>query len=58
MTMFYQYHLINGQSYVGEDDKLDNDKYPEIKAETVEDFLRRQPLEKLPDAMAIAGDSE
>lgn len=56
--MFYQYHLINGQSYVGEDDKLDNDKYPEIKAETVEDFLRRQPLEKLPDAMAIAGDSE
>lgn len=47
MAMFYQYYCVNGQCHLGEFTSSDNARYPEIKVETSEDFLRRTPLETL-----------
>lgn len=38
MAMFYQYYGLSGQCYLGD---LDNSKYPEVRPESLEDFLRR-----------------
>ncbi|KAF9638036.1 hypothetical protein BFW01_g8933 [Lasiodiplodia theobromae] len=38
MAMFYQYYCVNGQCYLGD---LDNGRYPEVRPESLEDFLRR-----------------
>ncbi|KAM6529737.1 hypothetical protein FALCPG4_007865 [Fusarium falciforme] len=46
MAMFYQYYMINEQTYVGP--YLQNLKYPEVKALTTEEFMRRVPLDQLP----------
>ncbi|KAK0712216.1 hypothetical protein B0T21DRAFT_297463 [Apiosordaria backusii] len=49
MRMFYQYYWLNGQTFVGPE--TDNAKYPEVKAETWEDFLRKRTPEELSQAM-------
>ncbi|KAH7059085.1 hypothetical protein B0J12DRAFT_737685 [Macrophomina phaseolina] len=57
-AMVYQSYCINGQWHIGgEGSRLDKNKYPNIRPETVEDFLRRTPLELLPETMSIAGNS-
>jgi len=43
---FYQYYMINEQTYVGP--YLQNLKYPDVKALKIEEFMRRVPLDQLP----------
>ncbi|KAJ9667677.1 hypothetical protein H2201_002212 [Coniosporium apollinis] len=45
VAMFYQYYCVNGQCHLGEFASLDNARYPEIRPETFEDFLRVTSLE-------------
>lgn len=42
------YYWINGQTHVGPE--TDNNRYPEIKPETWEDFLSKKSLEELTSA--------
>ncbi|KAK3358484.1 hypothetical protein B0T24DRAFT_693464 [Lasiosphaeria ovina] len=50
MFLFYIYYLLNGSTLIGPD--VDNGKYPEIKPETWEDFMRNRKLETLLGSMA------
>ncbi|KAF7515008.1 hypothetical protein G7054_g14817 [Neopestalotiopsis clavispora] len=48
MSLFSMYYWINGQTFVGPE--TDNAKYPQVKPETWEDFLKNRSLEQLPYA--------
>ncbi|KAK0704043.1 hypothetical protein B0T26DRAFT_658561 [Lasiosphaeria miniovina] len=50
MFLFYIYYLLNGSTLIGPG--VDNGKYPEIKPETWEDFMRNRKLETLLGSMA------
>ena len=41
MPLFYLYYTMNGQT------SLDNDKYPEVRLETVREHFERTSLEQL-----------
>ncbi|KAI1088088.1 nmrA-like family protein [Rostrohypoxylon terebratum] len=53
LFLYYHYFMVKGLSYCGP--QLDNDKYPQVKPVTWEDYLRSVPLEKLPAAMENVG---
>ncbi|KAH6886148.1 hypothetical protein B0T10DRAFT_575796 [Thelonectria olida] len=44
LALFYAYYSFNGQTFLGE---TLNDKYPEVKPETLADFLRTHTVEDL-----------
>ncbi|OGM42488.1 NmrA-like family protein [Aspergillus bombycis] len=46
--MFFYYYWINGQTFVGP--QLDNDKYPQVKPVSWEEYMRQWPLEQLPSS--------
>lgn len=58
VALFYQYYMTNGQCHIGPIGSLDNNnnKYPAVKRETLEDFFKRIPLEELNGAYGKAGD--
>ncbi|KAK3685191.1 nmrA-like family protein [Podospora appendiculata] len=55
MPLFYEYFCTTGLAHLGPLDALDNARYPSIKPETLEDFLRRTPLRELEVAFSKAG---
>ncbi|PLB50922.1 NmrA-like family protein [Aspergillus steynii IBT 23096] len=46
MSLFFYYYWVNGQTFVGPE--LDNEKYPEVKPVSWEDYMKQWPLEQLP----------
>ncbi|KNG90451.1 NmrA-like family protein [Aspergillus nomiae NRRL 13137] len=45
MSLFFYYYWINGQTFVGPE--LDNDRYPQVKPVSWEDYMKQWPLEQL-----------
>ncbi|KAJ3955615.1 hypothetical protein N0V92_007857 [Colletotrichum tropicale] len=45
MSLFYMYYWINGRTFVGPD--VQNEKYPNVKPVTWEDFMKAHKLEEL-----------
>ncbi|KAI2617743.1 nmrA-like family protein [Hypoxylon sp. NC1633] len=54
--LFFQYYMGNGQTLIGP--AVENDKYPQVKPVSWEDFLRAVPQDKLPSAHDDAGQDE
>ncbi|EEU33939.1 uncharacterized protein NECHADRAFT_55821 [Fusarium vanettenii 77-13-4] len=48
MFLFFMYYWLNGQTFVGP--VTDNERYPEVKPETWEEFLKKRGLDELPQA--------
>ncbi|KAH6700572.1 hypothetical protein BKA61DRAFT_495787 [Leptodontidium sp. MPI-SDFR-AT-0119] len=48
MFLFFTYYWLNGSTFVGP--QVDNQKYPDVKAETWEDYMGRHTLEELQNA--------
>ncbi|KAL2688940.1 hypothetical protein Neosp_002990 [[Neocosmospora] mangrovei] len=48
MFLFFMYYWLNGQTFVGP--VTDNERYPEVKPETWEEFLKKRSLDELPQA--------
>ncbi|RSL43547.1 hypothetical protein BHE90_017187 [Fusarium euwallaceae] len=48
MFLFFMYYWLNGQTFVGP--ATDNERYPEVKSETWEEFLKKRSLDELPQA--------
>ncbi|OTB01929.1 hypothetical protein M426DRAFT_25241 [Hypoxylon sp. CI-4A] len=55
MFYFYQYYMANGQTLLGPE--LHNEKYPQVKPVSWEDFMRATPKDQLPGAMSNAGET-
>ncbi|KAI1451313.1 nmrA-like family protein [Annulohypoxylon moriforme] len=55
LFLFFHYYVINGATEIGP--QFDNDKYPQIKPVTWEDYLRNVPRDQLPIAMSTVGKS-
>ncbi|KAI0830392.1 nmrA-like family protein [Hypoxylon sp. FL0890] len=53
MFLFFQYYMINGQTLLGPE--LDNDKYPQVKPVSWEDFMKAVPRDQLPSAYSNVG---
>lgn len=53
LFLFFHYYMIKDLCDCGP--QLDNDKYPQVKPVTWEDYLRSVPLEQLPGAMREVG---
>lgn len=53
LFLFFQYYMINGQTLVGPE--LDNDKYPQVKPVSWEDYLIAVPRDQLAGAYFNVG---
>ncbi|KAI1410482.1 nmrA-like family protein [Hypoxylon sp. FL1857] len=53
MFLFFQYYMINGQTYLGPES--DNDKYPQVKPVSWEDYLRSVPKDQLSGVVSKIG---
>ncbi|KAI7215983.1 hypothetical protein KC333_g5136 [Hortaea werneckii] len=49
LALYYQYYCTNGQAEISHD--LDNQKYPDVKPQTFEDFLGTHDLHSLSSSM-------
>ncbi|KAI9875050.1 MAG: hypothetical protein M1830_008988 [Pleopsidium flavum] len=45
LPLFYSYYIQTGKAYMGDD--LDNDRYPNVKPESMEDFLKANDVRKM-----------
>ncbi|KAK6531189.1 hypothetical protein TWF281_008014 [Arthrobotrys megalospora] len=45
LFLFFQYYMVNGQTVIGP--QYDNEKYPQVKPVTWEDFMKSVPQEQL-----------
>ncbi|KAL4963756.1 NmrA-like family protein [Aspergillus stella-maris] len=48
LAMFFYYYWVNGRTFVGP--KTDNERYPDVKPVSWEEYMRQWPLEKLPSS--------
>ncbi|KAL7622412.1 hypothetical protein AAE478_007917 [Parahypoxylon ruwenzoriense] len=48
LFLFYQYYMISGQTLLGP--QTDNDKYPQVKPVSWEDYFRIMPMDQLSSA--------
>ncbi|KAI0888438.1 nmrA-like family protein [Annulohypoxylon maeteangense] len=53
MFLLFHYYMINGTTEIGP--QYDNDKYPQVKPVTWEDYLRNVSQDQLPNAMSVVG---
>lgn len=56
IAMSYQHAMMDGKASLGPVEAMDNRRYPNVKPESLRDFLRRTPLEELNDAYSKTGD--
>ncbi|KAI1141694.1 nmrA-like family protein [Hypoxylon sp. FL0543] len=53
MFLFFQYYMLNGQTLLRPE--FDNDKYPQVKPVSWEDYFRAVPRDQLPGAYSKVG---
>ncbi|KAI1104966.1 nmrA-like family protein [Jackrogersella minutella] len=53
LFLFFQYYMVNGQTLIGPE--LDNDKYPQVKPVSWEDYFRIVPKNQLQTALSSVG---
>ncbi|KAI1208539.1 nmrA-like family protein [Annulohypoxylon truncatum] len=53
LFLFFQYYMIEGTTDIGPE--LDNDRYPQVKPVSWEDYLRMVPKDQLPTAITKVG---
>lgn len=56
LERFYQFHLLNGRCHIA--GGLNNEEYPQIGPQTLEDFLNMHSVEELAGSMETLGKLE
>jgi hypothetical protein len=56
VAMFYQHTIMTTKGKLGPIETIDNKRYPNVKPESLRDFLRRTPLEDTNDVYQEASD--